>query len=227
MNTGRSRTQSSPFVLPPGRTYLAVGITGGIGSGKSALCEAFASLGRLVISADLVARDLTANDRAIREEIRGAFGPEVITPEATIDRKALAGIVFHDPKARERLNAIVHPRVFAALTRQLCEEPISRLHPYTIIEAALIFESGMRLDYVIVVDAPEEERIRRVTLRDGTSREEVLSRIASQMSVAEKRRRADFVVENIGPPDALASRAAFLDTVLRSLPRRLPPQPEH
>lgn len=221
MNTGRSRTQSSPFVPPAERNYLLVGITGGIGSGKSALCEAFASLGRLVISADLVARDLTANDPAVREEIRTAFGPDIITPEATLDRKALARIVFHDRKSRERLNAIVHPRVFAALTRQLAEEPPSRLQPYTIVEAALIFESGMTLDYVIVVDAPEEERIRRVMLRDGAGREEVLSRIASQMSAAEKRRRADFVVENIGPADALASRTTFLDTVLRSLPRRV------
>lgn len=220
MNTGPSRTQSSPFSPPAGRTYLAVGVTGGIGSGKSALCEAFASLGRLVISADSVARDLTANDQAIREEIRAAFGPKVITPEATLDRKALAAIVFHDRTARERLNAIVHPRVFTALTKQLAGESASRLRPYTIIEAALIFESGMKLDYVIVVDAPEEERIRRVMLRDGASREEVLSRIASQMSVAEKRRRADFIVENTALPDALGSRAAFLDTLLRSLPRR-------
>ncbi len=173
-----------------------------------------------MIPADLVARDLTANDLAVREEIRTTFGPDIITQEATLDRKALARIVFHDRKARERLNAIVHPRVFAALTRQLAEEPPSRLLPYTIIEAALIFESGMSLDYVIVVDAPEEERIRRVMLRDGTGREEVLSRIASQMSAAEKRRRADFVVENIASADTPASRAAFLDTVLHSLPRR-------
>lgn len=174
-----------------------------------------------MISADLVARELTMNDPGIREEIRAAFGEQALTPEGTPDRKALAGIVFHDPKARARLNAIVHPAVFAALTERLAGEDAARLRPYTVIEAALIFESGMKLDYVIVVDAPEEERIRRVMTRDGASREDVLARISSQMSAAEKRRHADFVVENTGPPDALGSRTAFLDTILRSLPQRV------
>ncbi len=207
-------------MLPADRHYLAVGITGGIGSGKSALCDAFAAEGRLVLSADLLARDLTINDPSVREEIRSAFGAEVFTAAGEVDRRALAAIVFHDRKARERLNGIVHPRVFRTLAGKLAAESADRLRPYTIIEAALIYESGMELDYVIVVDAPEDERIRRVMLRDGSSREEVLSRIASQMPVEEKRKRADFVVENRETAAELATSAAFLDGLLRALPQR-------
>ncbi len=221
MSTARSRTPSRKRVIAAGRDHLAVGVTGGIGSGKSALCGAFAGLGRLVISADLLARDLTNNDAGIIQDIRAGFGDTVMTAAGAVDRKALAAVVFHDPEARERLNAIVHPRVFTALSEKLAAEPAGRLRPYVVIEAALIYEAGMELDYVIVVDAPEEERIRRVMLRDGCSREEVLSRIASQMSATEKRKRADFIVENTGQADALAHQAAFLDTLLTALPQRI------
>ncbi len=221
MSTVRSHTRSNPLVLPANRGYLAVGVTGGIGSGKSILCDAFAALGRLVVSADLLARDLTNGDRGILEEISAAFGKSLVTPPGALDRKALAAIVFHDRKARERLNAIIHPRVFRALAERLAEEPPERLQPYAIIEAALIYESGMGLDYIIVVDAPEEERIRRVMARDGSSREDVQARIASQIPAEEKRKRADFVVENSGPTSGLGAQAAFLDTLLRSLPQRV------
>jgi dephospho-CoA kinase len=213
-------------MLPPGRGFLAVGVTGGIGSGKSALCVAFADLGRLVLPADRIARDLTENDPAVLEEIVAAFGRRVLTGDGALDRKALAAIVFRGRAERERLNRIIHPRVFAMIGTILGSERPERLRPYTIHEAALIYESGIdhALDYVIVVDAPEEERIRRVMLRDGCSRGEVEARIAAQMSVRTKRARADFIVENAGDMDGLASQAVFLDRLLRSMAeRRLAP----
>lgn len=212
-----------PLQFPAGREYLAVGVTGGIGSGKSALCEAFAARGRLVLSGDLIARDLTGNDPLIHDQIVTAFGTGVLTESGALDRKVLAAIVFRDHTARETLNGIIHPRVFAALEEILRSRPLARLRPYTIHEAALIYETGMdrSLDYVIVVDAPEEERIRRVMLRDGCSREEVESRILSQMSVRSKRVRADFVVENTGEIEELARQAAFLDTLLSAMAERM------
>jgi len=219
VSTARSHTQNR-LLLPAQRGYLAVGVTGGIGSGKTALCDAFAALGRLVVSADVLARNLTVNDAHVLEEIRAAFGNEILTDAGALDRKALAAIVFHDRAAREKLNGIIHPRVFRALATTLAAERPERLQPYTILEAALIYESGMKLDYVIVVDAPEEERIRRVMHRDGISREEVNARIASQMSAHAKRTRADFVVENTDHPEALKNHATFLDALLRTIAHR-------
>ena len=222
MSTARSRTRNS--ALPPGRDFLAVGVTGGIGSGKSALCVAFADLGRLVLPADRIARDLTENDPTVLEEIVAAFGRRVLGGDGALDRKALAAIVFRDRAAREKLNRIIHPKVFATIGTIIGSERPERLRPYTVHEAALIYEAGMddALDYVIVVDAPEEERIRRVMLRDGCSREEVQARIAAQMSVRTKRARADFIVENTGDLEGLKSQAAFLDRVLRSIADRMP-----
>jgi dephospho-CoA kinase len=224
VNIVRSHSQSSPpLQFPVDREYLTVGVTGGIGSGKSALCDAFAALGRLVLSGDRIARDLTVNDPLIRAEIVTSFGKSVLTESGGLDRQALAAIVFHDRRSREKLNGIIHPRVFASLEALLASEPPARLGPYTIHEAALIYETGMDrvLDYVIVVDAPEEERIRRVMLRDACSREEVQSRIASQMSVRAKRSRADFVVDNAGGREELADQAAFLDRLLSSMAERM------
>jgi dephospho-CoA kinase len=224
VNIAPLRTPNNPPLhFPAGREYLAVGVTGGIGSGKSALCDAFAALGRFVLSGDRIARELTAHDPRIREEIVTAFGSGVLAQSGGLDRKALAEIVFHDRLAREKLNGIIHPRVFAALEAILMSEPPERLRPYVIHEAALIYETGMdrELNYVIVVDAPEEERIRRVMLRDACSREEVESRIASQMPVPAKRARADFLVENTGEREALAGQAAFLDTLLSTMAERM------
>lgn len=219
MSTARSRSRNKPSLGPTLRDYLLVGVTGGIGSGKSAVCAAFERMGRAVFSADAIARALTLEDPSVRQEILTTFGPAIVAPSGGLDRKALAAVVFSDPAARRRLNAIVHPRVFTALAGALASNSPDRLIPYAIIEAALIYESGMDalLDYVIVVDAPEEERIRRTIERDRCTREEVLARIASQMSVHTKRLRADFVFENVGAVAALEDRVSFLDILLTTL----------
>jgi dephospho-CoA kinase len=198
------------------RKYLLVGVTGGIGSGKSAVCREFELKGRVVLSADSIARDLTNTDPEVKGEIRQTFGPGTFMSTGDLDRKALANIVFHNASARRRLNRIVHPRVFRKISDILRSEPVPRLSPYTIVEAALVFESEMDrdLDYVIVVDAPEEDRIRWTMGRDGCNREEVLARIDSQMSVHTKRSRADFVLENVGTLEDLRDRVTFLNTLL-------------
>jgi dephospho-CoA kinase len=195
---------------------LLVGVTGGIGSGKSVVCREFERLGRSVLSADGIARELTDADREIREEIRAAFGPAVFAPDGSIKRKEVANIVFHNRELRDKLNAIIHPRVFIRIEEILSRLPPAARQPYVVIEAALIFESDMnkRLDYTIVVDAPEEIRIKRVMERDGCSRENVLARIAAQMSAHQKRERADFVLENNEALTALAGKVAFLDRLL-------------
>ena len=200
--------------------FLLVGVTGGIGGGKSTVCSAFARLGRMVISADQVGRELTGTDRSVLQAIRREFGPEVFTPDGSLDRAALAARAFADKTRIARLNALIHPRVFEQIDSLLAAAPPSAKHPYVIVEAALIYESGMdaRLDRVIVVDAPLEVRIRRVMERDHCSRDDILRRIAAQMPQSEKLREADFVIVNDRNTVSLDAKAAFIDRILRALP---------
>lgn len=196
-----------------------MGVTGGIGSGKSAVCREFERLGRAVLSADRIARELTETDESVRSKIKTAFGPGVFAADGSLKRKDVADLVFHNRGLREKLNGIVHPRVFTRIEEMLSRLPAAARLPYVVIEAALIFESGMdaRLDYTVAVDAPEEARIARVMRRDGCSREEVLTRIAAQMSVHEKREQANFVLENSQEESSLAGQVAFLDRLFATL----------
>ncbi len=197
-----------------------VGVTGGIGSGKSTVCAAFARLGRMVISADQVARELTETDASVLEAIRREFGGQAFRPDGALDRAALAALAFADRRRVAALNAIVHPRVFQEIDTRLAAAPAAAARPYVIIEAALIYESGMdaRLNRVIVVDAPLEVRIGRVMERDGCSRDDILRRIAAQLPEAEKLRRADFVIVNDRNTVSLDAKVAFIDGVLQALP---------
>ena len=138
--------------------FLRVGITGGIGSGKSTVCNLFAGLGRTVLSADDIARQLTDNSAQIKSSIRKTFGEKVFLPNGVLDRQALAAIVFENHSLRAKLDALIHPHVFAALDEAIDRLSLSDKSSYLLIEAALIYESGMdeKLDYVVVVHADEE-----------------------------------------------------------------------
>lgn len=199
--------------------YLRVGITGGIGSGKSTVCNLFARLGRAVLSADAIARSLTDGNDDIKASIRKAFGTGVFLPNGAVDRKALAAHVFMNRTRLQTLNAIIHPHVFRAIEQALSQLPTTQRQPYVVIEAALIFESGMdkQLDYVVVVSADEGKRIDRVMKRDGVTREEVLARMQSQMNVEQALRRADFVLTNNGTEPDLERSVAFVDSLLKRL----------
>jgi dephospho-CoA kinase len=196
--------------------YLRVGVTGGIGSGKSTVCKLFAQMGRVVISADEIARELTATNDDIKAAIRETFGDEVFHPSGALNRKALAEVVFNNQEAKEKLNAIIHPLVFETIEARINALKPSQRSPYVIIEAALIYESRMDDDmhYVIVVDAKEELRIERVMERDEVDRAAVLARIRSQMNVQEKVELADFVIVNEGTEADLIERVAFIDRLL-------------
>jgi len=195
---------------------MTVGVTGGIGSGKSTVCREFAHLGRKVLSADAIAHDLTEGDPSVRRDIHKAFGAEVFAKDGSLRRKELAALVFRDARKRQRLNSIVHPRVFEVIEKSLLSLSTRSTRPYVVIEAALIFESGMDrwLDYVIVVNAREKTRISRVTHRDHCTNADVRHRIASQMPAGEKAARGDFVIQNDGDRKELRRRVQFLDRVL-------------
>ncbi len=173
---------------------LKVGITGGIGSGKTTVSRVFEILGVPVFYADEEAKKIMLHDAAA--EIKNIFGAGVFSGNLP-DRKKIAAVVFNDPAQLSRLNKLIHPRV-AERFAEWCKENSGA--PYVIKEAAILFESGAysELDKVIAVYAGEELRIQRVIQRDRCSREEAAARMKTQMNEEEKAARADYVIYNDG-----------------------------
>lgn len=177
---------------------IIAGITGGIGSGKTAVCELLEEQGASVFYADSVARKLMQSDDGIRRQIVVAFGRESYLGDGTLNRSYLADLIFSSETERLQMNAIVHPAVGAAF-RDSCEQARTKGGSFLFKEAALLFEAGTSdLDAVVVVNAPVETRITRVMKRDGLTRAEVVSRMAGQMNPARMCERADYVIENSG-----------------------------
>jgi dephospho-CoA kinase len=174
---------------------LKVGITGGIGSGKSTVCNLFKCLEIPVFNADEIGRSLLSEDRNVIEDVTGVFGKEILY-EGKPDRKKIAEIVFINPEKLKQLNAIIHPAV-----RKHFNEWMSRqASNYVIDEAAILFETGIykQLDFTILVIAPEEIRIKRVMQRDEVDAGSIKSRMKNQWSDEEKEKIADFVIINDG-----------------------------
>ncbi len=179
---------------------LLVGLTGGIASGKSTVAEMLRRRGARVIEADRIARELVRPGAEALGEIVAEFGPEALLPDGTLNRPWLAERIFGDPAQRERLNAILHPRIIAEENRQI--QKLAREEPdaMIVVDAALMIETGSykRMDVVVVVRAGEREQLRRLTRERGIQQEEALKRLSSQMPWEEKLRFADFVVDNGG-----------------------------
>lgn len=173
-----------------------IGLTGGIGSGKSFIAEMFRRLGVPVFNSDDEARRIQETDEEVLDAIRKTFG-DVFQSGGALDRKKLASIVFSDRGKLEQLNAIVHPAVGKAFEK-FCAQHASS--PYVIKEAAIIFEAGIdeQLDGTILVTAPEQTRLQRVMERDGVSAQEVQARMQRQWSEEEKMKRADWLIGNDG-----------------------------
>ncbi|RMH58912.1 MAG: dephospho-CoA kinase [Bacteroidetes bacterium] len=201
-------------------SLITLGVTGGIGSGKSTVCRMLEDLGARVFYADEEARRLMQEDAGARNAIVAAFGPESYDAQGRLNRAYLARQVFGHPDRLEVLNRIVHPRVFAAFERARAAAEQDGMD-VLVHEAALIFESGAdaHLDAVVVVEAPEDVRIRRVVERDGTTPGHVRARMAHQLPPEELRRRADYVIENTGSPDDLRRQVEALWHEIRSSPR--------
>lgn len=172
---------------------LRIGLTGGIGSGKSTVAKVFETLGIPVYYADEAARRIMNEDEVLKEQIMQQFGAAAY-PDGKLDRKYLAGIVFNNPAKLELLNSLVHPATIR--NGELWME--KQTTPYAIKEAAIIFESGSQsnLDYVIGVSAPDALRIHRTMQRDHITREEVLVRMSKQIKQIIKMRLCDFVIVN-------------------------------
>jgi len=179
---------------------LIVGLTGGYASGKSTVAKMFVELGAALIDADKLAREVVEPEKAAWFEIVTNFGKGILLGNREIDRKALGEIVFKDKEERERLNAIVHPRVLEEELKAI--EKIREREPdaITILSVPLLIESGhyRHCDKIIVVTVDEETHIKRLMERDGFAREEAVRRISAQMPLSEKVKYADFVIDNSG-----------------------------
>lgn len=175
---------------------IKVGITGGIGSGKTHICQLFEQLGVPVYNADERAKYLMNHDEDLKAKLTEAFGEECYTSQG-LNREFLAQVVFQDKNKLEELNSIVHPAV-AQDAKNWHQKHSDK--PYTIKEAALLFETGTykQLDKTILVHADENERILRVMKRDKVSKEKVLARIKNQFADIDKMQQADFIINNDG-----------------------------
>lgn len=174
---------------------LTVGITGGIGSGKTTVCRVFGVLGVPVFHADVIARQLQDEDPGIRASLSALFGTGIYDRNGLLNRKKLAGIIFTDSALLKRVNGIVHPVVHRTFDNW------KKLHagcPYVLYEAAILFETGSyhTFDYTILVTADVQERLDRVMKRDQATAEAIIQRMKNQMDDTEKKRLADFVLEN-------------------------------
>lgn len=172
---------------------LKVGLTGGIGSGKSTVAAIFKTLGIPVFDADTAAKNIMNEDEILKLKIKETFG-EAAYNDGVLNRKYIAGIVFNDAIKLEQLNGLVHPAAIALGEKWATEQTT----PYTVKEAALFFESGSAagIDYIIGVYAPQYLRIQRVMQRDGITHEEVLARISKQIDEDVKMKLCNFVVVN-------------------------------
>jgi dephospho-CoA kinase len=175
-----------------------IGLTGGIASGKSTVSRALRELGAIIIDADEVAHAIIEPGKPAWEDIVEHFGSEVLNPDQTIDREKLGAIVFNDPEKLQVLNQITHPRVGEQFKQMIKDIKSQQADAVLFIEVPLLYETHMDriCDEVWVVWVDEETQIQRLMKRDGLSREDALKRIDAQMSLDEKARRADFVIDN-------------------------------
>jgi dephospho-CoA kinase len=187
--------------------FAIVGLTGGIGSGKSTVARMFAELGVPVVDADRIARDVVKKGSDGLAEVVRAFGAEVLDESAALDRKKLGDRVFGDEAARKKLESILHPRI-AMRSMELLSKLANEGHPYAIYEAALLVENGSfrTMNALVVVTASLATQIARVCARDQVDENAARARIAAQLPIDEKVRVADYVIDNDGSLETTRER---------------------
>jgi len=191
---------------------LIVGLTGGIGSGKSAVAGCFADLGVPVVDTDAIAHELTGVDGAAMPAIRAAFGKRVVTDDGRLDRAVMRRLAFSDNQARGRLEAILHPMIRSE-SECRCQAALATGAPYVVLVVPLLIESGdyrRRVGRVLVVDCGDDLRIGRVMARSGLSKTEVVAVMAVQASRGERLAAADDVIDNSGGLGELAEYVGLL-----------------
>ncbi|MBM9460550.1 dephospho-CoA kinase [Nocardioides sp. zg-536] len=194
---------------------MRVGLTGGIASGKSTVSAVLAELGAVVIDADKIARDVVAKGTPGLAAVVEAFGPELLTADGELDRPKMGALVFGDAEQRRRLEAIVHPLVFAEYAAREAAAPADAI---VVHDIPLLVESGRagEFDAVVVVDAPTELQVERMVRDRGMSEEDALARIAAQATREQRRAVATHLIENTGTLEELRRRASEVFAALRA-----------
>ncbi len=191
---------------------LVIGITGGIGSGKSAVTAAFEELGITVVDADLAARVIMQRGKPALQAVAAHFGDGVILPDGTLDRAALRKLVFADPEQRHWLEQLTHPLIGQEILKQLAASE----SPYTLLSSPLLLETtqGELCDLVVVVDVPEGVQLSRTMARDDNDEAQVQRIMAAQMARRDRLARADRVIDNSGTLQDLTQPVAMLHSEL-------------
>ena len=196
--------------LPP----LRIGLTGGIGSGKSLVAGFFRELGAAVVDADAIAREVMAPGGPAYDAVMRAFGSGVIGADGMLDRKALAARIFGDTAARMQLNALTHPHIRRRLAEEAERLSAQRGVEVVVLDIPLLLETTdgryLRLDGIVVVDATDEVRLARLSARDGLAPADTRMRLEAQMPLREKVARADWVIDNNGSPEATRAQVGAL-----------------
>ena len=188
---------------------FVVGLTGGIGSGKSAAADEFEKLGASIVDTDVIAHELTARNGPALQGIKELFGERAIGPDGAMDRKRMRDHVFARPEEKKKLEGLLHPLIRQESLRRIAAAP----GPYVVHVVPLLIESPdyrSRVDRVLVVDAPEEVRVARVQARSGLAPDEVRAIMRTQASGAQRLAAADDVIDNAGDRDALRKQVAAL-----------------
>ena len=183
---------------------MLVGLTGGIGSGKSTVAAALAGRGAALVDADQIAREVVEPGGAAYAPLVERFGPGVLRADGTLDRQALADVAFNDPAALEDLNGITHPAIGAVVAERI--GAAAQTHDIVVLDIPLLSittKARIGFDFVVVVDAPEEVAVQRLVEQRGFKESDARARIAAQTSRDERRALADFVVDNSGDRSAL------------------------
>ena len=193
-----------------------LGLTGGIGTGKSTVARFFRDEGIPVVDADRIAREITEPGRDAYREILLRFGREVLLPDGRIDRKRLGETVFSDPGRRAELESVTHPRIAEGIAEALAVLEREG-HPVAVVEASLIHERkrGRMFEAVIGVRCDRERQVERIMARDGISREQALARIAAQMDPEEKASASEYRIDNSGDPESTRAQIRALARKLR------------
>src|SRR5688572_2154996 len=192
---------------------FVVGLTGGIGSGKSAAADEFARLGATVVDTDVIARELTERGGPAVPHIERLFGPEFIARSGAMDRARMRDHVFADPAAKRALESLLHPLIREESARRIAAAEREKSGPYVVHVVPLLIESPdyrRRVDRVLVVDAPEDAQLARVHARSGLSADEVRAIMRTQASRAERLAAADDVIDNSGAREALRKQVGAL-----------------
>lgn len=198
-----------------------IGITGGIGSGKTVVCKLFEQLGVPVLYADEIAKEIMDTDLKAKKLIIGLLGASAYQPDGSLNRAYVASQVFSNKTLQKKLNAIVHPLVEQEIDARIKSYAAAGKQS-VIVEAALIYEAGLdrKLDAVVVVDAEEKERIERVASRDGIPATDIKKRINAQWSTERKLDKADYVLRNNGSLQDLETNVRFLYTIFNIISQK-------